>query len=311
MKIVALAGGVGGAKLAHGLSKVLPPDNLTVIVNTGDDFYHYGLKICPDLDTVCYTLGDIANSETGWGRESETWAVLSELEKLGSPGWFRLGDKDIALHMERTRLIHDGDTLSSVVDEICRKLGVRVKIYPMTNDPVSTHVITTSGNDLTFQEYFVKNTCSPVVKEFRFENIKSAKPTPGVIEALEIADFIIFCPSNPWVSIDPILNLVGVREIIALKKVIMVSPIVGGKVIKGPAAKMFIEMGIEPSTLSVVKHYLPLVKYCILDELDQNYMDAIGQWGIISYVTDTVMKSIDDRIRLARFINDICLGIGV
>lgn len=311
MNIVALAGGVGGAKLVHGLSKIIPPENFTVIVNTGDDFTHFGLNICPDLDTVCYTLGEIANIETGWGRAFDTWSVFSELEKLGAPAWFRLGDKDIAHHLERTRLLNDNFTLSQVVQKICDRWGIRVKILPMTDDKVSTHVITNSGEDLAFQEYFVKQACSPVVKEFRFEGASMAKPAPGVIEALETADFVIICPSNPWVSIDPIINIQGIREIISSKKVLAVSPIVGGKAIKGPAAKMFSELGIEPSVISVVQHYLPILKYCVLDDLDRKSVDVIEQWGIISYVTDTIMKSIEDRVRLARFINDIFLGFGV
>jgi len=310
MKIVALAGGVGGAKLVHGLSKVLPPEDLTVIVNTGDDFTHFGLKICPDIDTICYTLGEVANTSTGWGRDSETWNVIKELEKLGAPTWFRLGDKDIAYHMERTRLMSEGRTLSQIVEQVCSRWNIGIKVLPMTKEKVSTHVITDAGDDLAFQEYFVKLGCLPVVNEFRFEGIEVAEPAPGVIAALEAADFIVICPSNPWVSIDPILNVKGIRGALGSKKVLAVSPIVGGRAIKGPAAKMFTELGIEPSVTSVAKHYSSLLNYCVLDDIDRNFIETIEQWGIISFSTNTIMKSVEDRVQLAEFITDICSSVG-
>ncbi|NTV36643.1 MAG: 2-phospho-L-lactate transferase, partial [Anaerolineaceae bacterium] len=225
MKIVALAGGVGGAKLVHGLSKVLPAEDLTVIVNTGDDFTHLGLKVCPDIDTICYTLAEVANPATGWGRDAETWNVISEMEKLGAPTWFRLGDKDIAYHLERTRLASEGKKLSQIVEKICAIWSIGVKVLPMTDDVVSTHVITDTGEDLAFQDYFVKFGCSPKVKEFRFDGMESAKPAFGVIESIREADFIIICPSNPFVSIEPILKVNGIREAIGAKKVLAVSPI--------------------------------------------------------------------------------------
>ena len=206
MKITALAGGVGGAKLAHGLAQVLSPEELTIIVNTGDDFEHLGLTICPDLDTVCYTLANLANPETGWGRVDETWNVISNIEKLGGPNWFRLGDSDIATHIERTRRLREGQTLTQITKDFCRAWGIKHTILPMSDSPVRTMVNTDEG-ELTFQEYFVHRRCEPRVKSFRFEGVEIAEPTISVKEAIESADVIVICPSNPWVSIDPILQV--------------------------------------------------------------------------------------------------------
>ena len=203
MKIVALAGGVGGAKLAHGLAQILPPEDLTVIVNTGDDFEHLELTICPDLDTVCYTLAGLANPETGWGRNGETWNVISNIEKLGGPNWFRLGDQDIATHLERTRRLKEGNSLSQVTREFCEAWGIKQTVLPMSDLPVRTIVDTDEG-ELAFQEYFVHRHCEPRVKGFRFDGVEEAQPTVGVREAIDLAEAVVICPSNPWVSIDPI-----------------------------------------------------------------------------------------------------------
>ena len=208
LKIVALAGGVGGAKLAHGLAQVLPPDDLTVIVNTGDDFEHYGLYICPDLDTVCYTLAGLANLETGWGRMSETWNVIENAEKLGGPTWFRLGDRDLGTHLERTRRLKDGQTLSQVTNDFCKAWGIQHTVVPISDQPVRTIVKTEEG-DLPFQEYFVHRRCEPRVTGFRFEGVEQAQPAPKAREAIQSADAIVICPSNPWVSIDPILRVLS------------------------------------------------------------------------------------------------------
>src|SRR5512145_1834632 len=205
MKIIALAGGVGGAKLAYGLTRILPREDLTIIVNTGDDFEHYGLYISPDLDTVCYTLAGLANPETGWGRVNETWNVIQNAKALGGPGWFNLGDQDLGTHIERTRRLREGQTLSQITKDFCQAWGVRHTILPMSDQAVRTIVETDEGN-LAFQEYFVHRRCEPRVRGFRFDGIDIAEPAPGAKEAVDCADAIIICPSNPWVSVDPILQ---------------------------------------------------------------------------------------------------------
>lgn len=302
MKITALAGGVGGAKLAHGLAHVLPPEDLTIIVNTGDDFEHLGLSICPDLDTVCYTLAGLANSETGWGRAGETWNTITNIEKLGGPAWFRLGDQDIATHLERSRRLKEGQPLSSITREFCRAWGIQPTVLPMTDAPVRTMVNTDEG-ELAFQEYFVHRHCEPKVKGFRFDGIAEAEPAPGVKEALETADAVIFCPSNPWVSIDPILNVV--KNI--TKPVVAVSPIIGGKAVKGPAAKMYAELGIEPSALAVAKHYRTTLAGFVLDTTDLESEAQVKALSIKTLVTDTLMNHLTERVRLA---NDVLHFIG-
>lgn len=302
MKIVAFAGGVGGAKLAQGLAQVLPSQDLTVVVNTGDDFEHLGLYICPDLDTVCYTLAGLANPETGWGRAGETWNTIANVEKLGGPAWFRLGDSDIATHLERTRRLKEGNSLSQVTKDFCMAWGIAPTVLPMTNSPVRTMVDSDEG-ELAFQEYFVHRRCEPRVKGFRFDGADVAEPAPGVREALESSDAIVFCPSNPWVSIDPILKVV--KEV--KKPVIAVSPIIGGKTVKGPAAKMYSELGIEPSALAVAMHYRTILKGFVLDNEDKEMEDQIKRLGFATLVTNTLMNQLTDRARLA---NDVLNFIG-
>lgn len=302
MKITALAGGVGGAKLAHGLAQVLAPEDLTVIVNTGDDFEHLGLYICPDVDTVCYTLAGLANPETGWGRAGETWNTIANIEKLGGPAWFRLGDQDIGTHLERTRRLKEGQSLSKITRDFCLAWGITHTILPMTDAPVRTMVDTEEG-ELAFQEYFVHRHCEPRVKSFRFDGVEVAEPAPGVREALESADVVVFCPSNPWVSIDPILRVVGNIN----KPIIAVSPIIGGKAVKGPAAKMYTELGIEPSALAVAKHYRTILTGFVLDTMDLESEKQIQELSVKTLVTDTIMNQVTDRIRLA---NDVLHFIG-
>jgi len=294
MKIVALAGGVGGAKLAHGLAQILNPEDLTVIVNTGDDFEHYGLYICPDLDTVCYTLAGLANPETGWGRANETWNVIENASSLGGPNWFRLGDQDLGTHLERTRRLKEGHTLSQITKDFCKAWEIEHAIMPMSDQPVRTIVATEEG-DLAFQEYFVHRRCEPRVRGFRFEGVDVAEPTPGAREAIQAADAVIICPSNPWVSIDPILHVIKRIE----KPVIAVSPIIGGQAVKGPAAKMYRELGIEPSALAVAKHYCDLATGFVLDKIDKQLEGEIRSLNMRTRVTYTLMKSHDDRSRLA------------
>jgi LPPG:FO 2-phospho-L-lactate transferase len=299
LKIVALAGGVGGAKLAHGLAQVVSPKDLTVIVNTGDDFEHYGLYICPDLDTVCYTLAGMANPETGWGRLNESWRVLENTSKLGGPDWFGLGDQDIATHLERTRRLKEGQTLTQITGDFCRVWGVEHAVLPMSDQPVRTIVETEEG-DLAFQEYFVHRRCEPRVKGFRFDGINAALSAPGAREAIQSAEAVIICPSNPWVSIDPILQVIKRMD----KPVVAVSPIIGGQTVKGPAAKMFLELGIVPSALAVANHYCDLAAGFVLDTLDQQLQEDIRSLNMRTLVTNTLMKSLDNRKQLASEILD-------
>jgi LPPG:FO 2-phospho-L-lactate transferase len=288
--------------MAHGLAEHLTPGELTVIVNTGDDFEHLGLSISPDLDTVCYTLAGLANFETGWGRANETWNTITNVEKLGGPNWFRLGDQDIATHLERTCRLKEGQRLSQITREFSQAWGIKHTVLPMSDSPVRTIVDTDEG-ELAFQEYFVRRHCEPRVKGFRFDGIDSAAPAPGVIEAIEKADAVIFCPSNPWVSIDPILKVV--KEI--KKPVVAVSPIIGGKTVKGPAAKMYAELGIEPSALAVAEHYQHLLTGYVLDHVDVELQEKVNRLHIKTFVTDTLMNHLTDRARLA---NDVLHFIG-
>jgi LPPG:FO 2-phospho-L-lactate transferase len=297
MKITALAGGVGGAKLAHGLAQILAPNELSVIVNTGDDFEHYGLHICPDLDTVCYTLAGLANLQTGWGREAESWQALENAQRLGGPGWFKLGDRDLGTHLERTRLLAEGEHLSGISLRFCQAWGIHNTVLPMSDQSVRTLVMTAEHGEIPFQEYFVKLSCEPRVQGFRFSGVESAIPAPGVLNALHNADAIVICPSNPWVSIDPILAIAGVRSAIEAKIVVAVSPIIGGKAVKGPVTKMYSELGIPPTALAVANHYHPILKGFIMDVVDKN---LVKELRIPSITTDTLMNSLTKRTALAK-----------
>ena len=298
LKVVALAGGVGGARMVDGLARCLLPENLSVIVNIGDDFDHLGLRICPDLDTVCYSLAGIANPDTGWGRADETWNALENLVQLGGPDWFRVGDRDLGTHLERTRRLREGWSLSQICRVFCEGWGIRVAVMPATDDYVPTLVYTQDGT-MPFQEYFVRQQCKPKVTGFKFENVEGARPAPGVLEVINEADLVIICPSNPWVSIDPILAIPGVRVALAGHSILAVSPLIGGKTVKGPAAKMYAEMGIEPSALSVAQHYSSLLSGFVMDKVDAKLVNAIQSEGIDVLVTDTLMKTQEDRQRLA------------
>jgi len=307
MKVVALAGGVGGAKLVDGLSRILPSDSLTVVVNTGDDFDHLGLRICPDLDTVCYTLAGLANLDTGWGRKSETWNALQSLDELGGPTWFRLGDRDLGTHLERTRLLAEGLALSEVTKKFCELWGVAPSVLPMSDDHILTMVQSDEG-ELVFQDYFVKRQCQPRVIGFYFAGIESAQPSPGVQKSLSAAEIVLICPSNPWVSIDPIMAVPGIKGAIldraGRKKVIAVSPIIAGAAVKGPAAKMYLEMGVNPSAASVAQHYGShdmggLLNGFVFDHLDADQDEEITGLGLAALVTNTLMKTPEDRMHLA------------
>jgi LPPG:FO 2-phospho-L-lactate transferase len=298
LHIVALAGGVGGAKLADGLAQVLQPDQLTIVVNTGDDFTHLGLRISPDLDTVCYTLAGLANNDTGWGRANETWNVLNQLKKMGMPDWFQIGDSDLVTHLVRTIRFNEGWTLSQITQDFCRIWDVRVQILPMSDQVIQTHVLTRDG-DMEFQEYFVHQKCTPIVSGFNFVGIKEAKPAPGVLEAINSADAVVVCPSNPWVSIDPILSVPNIQEALEGHIVIAVSPIIGNQTFKGPAAKMFSELGIEPSPYTVAQHYASTIDCIIIDNSDKLWDEKIRALDIRTHLTDIYMNNRVDRCRLA------------
>lgn len=297
-RVVALAGGVGGAKLAHGLAMQLPAEALTVIVNTGDDFEHLGLPICPDLDTVMYTLAGLANPATGWGQLDESWNFLGALERLGGETWFRLGDRDLATHVERGRRLRAGQTLTQVTQALCDALEVGPRLLPMTDDRLRTMVQTDEG-ELEFQEYFVHRQCRPRVSGFRFAGEGEARATPEVLQALNDADLVVFCPSNPFVSLGPILHLPGVRERLAAKRGIAVTPIVGGQALKGPAGKMLEELGLPVSPVAVAQAYAGLISGFVLDAVDAALEADVAALGVRVLVTDTVMKNDADRARLA------------
>jgi LPPG:FO 2-phospho-L-lactate transferase len=299
MSIVALAGGVGGAKFVDGISKLVGSGELTVIVNTGDDFNHLGLKICPDIDTICYTLAGLANPETGWGRCGETWNAMETISRLGGPDWFQLGDLDLGLHLERSRCIQQGLTLSQVTLQICQAFAIKDRVIPMSDAEIPTLLLTDEG-ELSFQEYFVKRNCEPKILGIHFRGIEYAKPAPGVISAIQTADMIVFCPSNPWVSLDPILTVPGIRNAVMVKKpVIAISPIIGGRTVKGPAAKMFEEHGIKPSAFAVAEHFKEMLAGFVYDEVDKKLDNKIKELGIKTFTTNTLMETQMDRVRLA------------
>jgi len=304
--IVALAGGVGGAKLAEGLAALLG-DALAVIVNTADDFEHLGLHISPDLDTVMYTLGGIANAETGWGVAGETWNFLDQIARLGGPGWFRLGDRDLATHVLRGAALRAGGSLTGVTADLCRRLGIAARVLPMSDNAVRTIVHSAEG-DIAFQDYFVGRHCEVPVTGFAFAGIERARPTQEVAAVLRAPDLeaILFCPSNPFVSIDPILSLPGMRPLIAGAgvPVVAVSPIIGGAAVKGPAAKMMRELGLEVSAATVAAHYRGLVTGFVMDTADAALAPAVAAQGMKVALTETLMRNAADRRRLA----EVCLA---
>jgi LPPG:FO 2-phospho-L-lactate transferase len=297
--VVALCGGVGGAKLAHGLALALPPQDLTIVVNTGDDFEHLGLHISPDLDSVMYALAGLSDAARGWGRRDETWTFMRALEGLGGESWFRLGDGDLATHVERSWRLAQGATLSAVTAHLCAALGVTRRVLPMSDDPVRTRVLTAEGW-LDFQEYFVHRQCQPPVRDFMFAGCDTARPQPDVLASLERPDLraIVICPSNPFVSIEPILSISGIRSAIQRSDapVLAVTPIIRGKAIKGPAAKMLAELGLEASGAAVARRYIGIIDAFVLDTLDA-LPERIS--GVEIFTAATLMSSIEDRLRLA------------
>jgi LPPG:FO 2-phospho-L-lactate transferase len=298
--VVALSGGVGGAKLALGLYRILPPDTLTVIANTGDDFEHLGLSISPDLDTLLYTLSGEANPDMGWGRRDETWNFMAALEKLGGDTWFRLGDGDLATHVERTRRLAAGETLSTITDAFCRRLGIAARFLPMSDDQVRTRLDTDQGR-LDFQDYFVRLRCAPAVRGIAFAGSESARPHPEVLAALSAPELraVILCPSNPFISIDPILSIPGVRPALhaCTAPVVAVSPIIAGKAVKGPTAKMMEELGLPVDAAAVARHYRDFIDIYIADEADRDI--PLNLVSSVSW-TKTLMIELEDREALAR-----------
>ena len=303
--VIALSGGVGGAKLALGLSRLGLGDDLLIVTNVGDDFEHLGLNICPDLDSVTYALAGLNDQEKGWGRADEGWRFMEALGDLGGDIWFNLGDRDLAMHVLRTEALARGESLTQVTRSITRQLGITAQVVPMTDDPVRTMVQTADG-PLAFQHYFVRDRCEPVVTGFEFEGIAAARPQADFMTALSDPELlaIVITPSNPFVSVDPILALPGVRAAMAAAPapVIAVSPIVAGLAIKGPAAKMMAELGMPSTALAVAQHYGGLLDGFVLDHGDQDQADAVAALGIRPLVTKTVMQSLEDRIKLAEFV---------
>jgi len=301
LNILAIAGGVGGAKLALGLSRVLAPDQLTIVVNTGDDEIFHGLHVSPDLDTVTYALAGLTNRETGWGIADDSFRTLEALGRLGAETWFGLGDIDMATHIRRTELLGKGRTLSEATAEITRHLGIEHPIVPMSDDPLRTIALTDEG-ELAFQDYFVRRACEPKITGVRFEERDKAWPSPGFSMALLKADAIVFCPSNPLVSIGPVLAVPGVRDEVAAftGPRIAVSPIVGGKALKGPAAKMMAELGRDVSSVGVARYYEGICDCLVIDTVDAAEASAVEALGMDAVVTSTVMQSDDDKDRLAR-----------
>ena len=305
-RFVALSGGVGGAKLVLGLSKCLDESDLTVVANTGDDFEHLGLTICPDLDTVLYTLADWNNKELGWGQVNESWNFLDALKQLGGETWFNLGDRDLATHIVRSGLLASGVPLSEVVSHLCEKMGIGHKVVPMTDDRVRTQVHTRDEGTLSFQHYFVRDKCEPFVTGFEFDGMASAAPSPGFLEALHgnLAGVIV-CPSNPFVSVDPILKLPGVVDTLRSLDVpiVVVSNIVGGMAIKGPAAKMMTELGMPQTAVGVARHYVDkygdLFTGFVLDETDENLASEVESLGLSTIVAPSVMVTLHDKTELA------------
>jgi LPPG:FO 2-phospho-L-lactate transferase len=301
MKIVVLAGGVGAARFLEGLVQVINPTDLTVIVNTADDEDFYGLRVCPDIDTIIYTLSENHNERQGWGLKDETFAVSKQLEKFGNEDWFTLGDKDLATHMYRTSLLKQGKTLSEITENIAQYFSIPFKLFPMTDDVVKTIIKTPTGS-LPFQEYFVKRRWKDKVLSVNFSGVKKAKPSPRVVKAIDKADAIIIAPSNPLVSIGPILAVPEIKRHIkkSKAKIIAISPLIGGKAIKGPADKMLRDLKLEASSFGVAKFYKDFLDILVIDNKDKVQKDEIEKLGISVVVTDTFMKDLVVKKLLAQ-----------
>jgi LPPG:FO 2-phospho-L-lactate transferase len=301
MRITALAGGIGASKFLLGLASVLPPEDITIIANTGDDIELYGLRVCPDIDTVTYTLGGVINPVTGWGLSCDTFECLQGLKRYGEDTWFNLGDRDLATHIFRTHKLRQGVSLTEVTDSIRRAFGVKSTILPMTDAYTPTR-ITTDDGEMHLQEYFVRRRCEPRVVDISFDGIEHAKPAAGVINAILNADLVILCPSNPFISIGPILAVPGIRETLSETEamVIAVTPIIGGKAMKGPAADMLRDLGNEVSASAVAKIYRDFLDVFVLDEVDADLQAEIKANGTRVITTNTVMNTAEQKAELAR-----------
>jgi LPPG:FO 2-phospho-L-lactate transferase len=308
--VLALTGGVGGAKLCLGLQRVLPAGTLRIIVNTGDDFEHLGLAISPDVDTTLYTLAGLANVELGWGRQEETWSFMRVLETLGGPTWFRLGDGDLALHVERTRRLAAGETLTDIVADLARRFGVVSQVMPMSDDPVRTRVSVAGGGELGFQEYFVRERCAPAVAQLRYDGAPSARISSAAARSLRdpALKAIVIAPSNPYLSVDPILAVPGMRAALSARAapVIAVTPLIGDCAVKGPTAKIMRELGLTPSPLTVLEHYGDLVDGFVLDERDAALAKEVH---VPLRVCDTLMRTLADRERVARCVLELAQAL--
>lgn len=299
-RVVLLVGGVGGAKLALGLAHVLPPESLTVIVNTADDFEHLGLHISPDVDTLMYTLSGLANPQTGWGLDGDTFRAMEMVERYGGPAWFRLGDGDLGTNLARTMLLRQGHTLTEVTRRLCVALGVAHRLLPMTDDRVRTMLETDCG-PLDFQTYFVRERWQPVVHRIRFEGSGEAQPSEAVAAALEAATLIVLGPSNPFLSIDPILSVPGIRARITASDApcVAVSPVIGGQAVKGPTVKLMAELGVDNSPVGVARHYEGFLDGIILDEADGSLVKLIEALNLRTITAPTLMNTLADKVRLA------------
>ena len=304
--ITALGGGVGASKLLEGLVKVLPPERLTIVVNTGDDAVMFGLHISPDIDITLYTLAGMVNRQTGWGLGGDTFSCLEQLERMGEPSWFQLGDRDLATHLFRTRRIRAGRTLSEITEELRQRFGLGCRLLPMSDDPVPTKIVT-DGGVLPFQEYLVKHRAEPRVKEVRFEGVERARPAPGVVDAIRESSAVVICPSNPLISIGPILAVKGVR--VALQstpaRVIAVSPVVGGKSLKGPTDRMLRDLGMEVSALQVAKLYKDFLNVLVIDHADETIRSEIERIGVQVVVAQTIMHGAEEKVKLAQVVISI------
>jgi LPPG:FO 2-phospho-L-lactate transferase len=308
--VVALCGGVGGAKLAHGLAMSLPAEELSIIVNTGDDFQHLGLHIAPDMDSVIYALSGLSDPARGWGRRDETWNFMQALEGLNGESWFQLGDRDLAMHVERSWRLARGATLSEVTARTCRALGIAARVLPMSDDPVRTRVLTAEGW-LDFQEYFVHLQCQPAVREFMFAGAATARAQPDALATLKRRDLraIIICPSNPFVSVEPILAVPGIRAAVEESDapVVAVTPIIGGKAVKGPAAKMMGELGLAVSGAAVARRYAGLIDGFVVDQTDP-IPEPLQ--GVTFFSAPTLMNTSDDRSSLAHAVLQAADALG-
>lgn len=305
MKITALAGGIGASKFLVGLASVMPPEDITIVANTGDDIELFGLRICPDIDTVTYTLAGVINEETGWGLKGDTFECLGSLRRYREDLWFNLGDRDLATHIFRTNELRNGRSLSEVTDSVRRALGVHSTILPMTDAYTPTRVITDEGW-MHFQEYFVRRKCEPRVREIRFDNIASAAPAPGVVSAVVEATAVIICPSNPFISIGPILAVPGIREALlrTQAKVIAITPIIGSRALKGPAADMLRDLGHEVSARGVASMYRDFTDVFVLDRADNTLERQIQELGMRVLSADTIMNTLESKRRLATIITN-------